>query len=253
MSSSHSLVCTSSREASFYFSTHKCKPVCMCAHPDRLLQHSLLLPSILTLSHLNHSFSPSICSTVHPLLLAHPLNPSIFTHCRCCAHAGTLWCILPCLSPYFPLFLGSVPSQPLSIDASEVPQLVESTVADAAKMTAGTPASLPSFLAPSSILPSRYALFATPLSLHSVGAVAPVVHCSGDGHYHSRHSISCQVEVLSPGVFALKHLYQHDVELHPFQEHPGEGCQEEEMEQGRKDCTGNLVRERKDGEDLKIQ
>lgn len=229
----------------------------MCAHPDRLLYHSLLHPSILTLSHLNHSFSPSICSTVHPLLPSRALNPSIFTHCRCCAHAGTLWCILPCLSPILPspssFFSASLPSQPFCIDASEVPQLVESTVADAAKMTAGTPASLPSSLAPSAILPSRHALFATPLSLHSVGAVAPVVHCSGDGHYDSRHSISCQVEVLSPGVFALKHLYQHDVELHPFQEHPGEGCQEEEMEQGREDRTGNLVRERKDGEDLKIQ
>lgn len=108
-------------------------------------------------------------------------------------------------------------------------------------------------LTPSSILPSCNALSATPLSLHSVGAVAPVVHCGGDGHNDSRHSISCQVEVLSPGVLALEHLYQHDVELHPFQEHPGEGCQEEEMEQGCEDCTGNLAWKRKDGEDLKIQ
>lgn len=90
-------------------------------------------------------------------------------------------------------------------------------------------------------------------SLHSVGAVAPIVHSSGDGHYDSRYSISCQVEVLSPGVFALKHLYQHDVELYPFQEHPGERCQEEEMEQGRKDCADNLVRQIKDWEGLKIQ
>lgn len=90
-------------------------------------------------------------------------------------------------------------------------------------------------------------LFAIPPYLHSVCAIAPVVHCSGDGHYDSRHAVSCQVEVLSPGVFALKHLYQHDVQLYPFQEHPGEGCQEEEMEQGRKDCTGNLLRERRRG------
>lgn len=167
----------------------------------------------------------------------------------------------PRLSPYFPsppssFFSASLPSQPLCIDSSEVPQLVESTVADAAKMTAGTPAlPPPSSLAPiiHPFLPRHALSSATPLSLHSVGAVAPVVHCGGDGHDDSRHSIACQVEVLSPGVFALKHLYQHDVELHPFQEHPGEGCQEEEMEQGSEDRTGNLVGGRKDGEDLKIQ
>lgn len=86
------------------------------------------------------------------------------------------------------------------------------------------------------------------LSLHSVGAIAPVVHCSRDGDNESRHSISCQVEVLGPGVLAFKHLHQHDVELYSFQEHPGKGCQEEKMEQGSKDGTGNL--ERKDGKGL---
>lgn len=89
-----------------------------------------------------------------------------------------------------------------------------------------------------------------PLSLHSVGAIAPVVHCGRDGDYESGHSISCQVEVLGPGVLTLKYLHQHDVELHTFQEHPGKGCQEEKMEQGGEDSTGNLAWERKDGKGL---
>lgn len=155
----------------------------------------------------------------------------------------------PCLSSYFPppspSFSPYFSSQTLCTDSSEVPQLVESTVADTAKMTAGTRAFPPILHCPSSILPSGYTLFPSPVSLHSVSAIAPVVHCGGDGHYDSRHSVSCQVEILSPGVLTLKHLYQHDVELHPFQEHPGEGCQEEKMEQGRKDSTGNLEREKK--------
>lgn len=148
----------------------------------------------------------------------------------------------------------------LCIDASEVPQLVVGHCGRRSQNDSRH-SSLPprlSFLPPSLprpiILPSFFLATLSPPpvspSLHSVGAVAPVVHCSGDGHYDSRYSVSCQVEVLSPGVLALKHLHQHDVELHPFQEHPGEGCQEEEMEQGREDCTGNLVWERKDGQDL---
>lgn len=47
----HWLLCISSEEISF-FNTHKCKPMWMCAHPDRLLHHFLLHLSILTLSHL---------------------------------------------------------------------------------------------------------------------------------------------------------------------------------------------------------
>lgn len=121
-------------------------------------------------------------------------------------------------------------------------------MANTAKMTAGTPASAPTSLPPHPscpiIHPPLHATQTLLPSLHSVSAVASVVHRGRDGHYDSWHSISCQVEVLSPGVFALKHLHQHDVELHPFQEHPGEGCQEEEMEQGRKDCTDDLERER---------
>lgn len=49
-------------------------------------------------------------------------------------------------------------------------------------------------------------------------------------------------------MLTLENLHQHDVELHPFQEHPSEGCQEEEVEQGGKDGAGNLAG-RKDGKD----
>lgn len=41
-------------------------------------------------------------------------------------------------------------------------------------------------------------------------------------------------------MFTLKNLHQHDVELHSLQEHPGEGSQEEEMQEGSKNCTGDL-------------
>lgn len=87
-------------------------------------------------------------------------------------------------------------------------------------------------------------------SLHSICAVALVVHGGGDGHDDGGHPVTCQVEVLGPGVLTLKNLHQHDVELHPFQEHPREGCQEEEVEQSGKDGAGNLAG-RKDGKDLK--
>lgn len=89
-----------------HFSTPSVEP-CGCVLPN---------PSVLTLKPL--SFPPSACSTVQsslPTLLCRLLNPSIFTHCRSCTHAGTLWCISSCLSPYFsPPFH---PLQPLCIDS----------------------------------------------------------------------------------------------------------------------------------------
>lgn len=77
---------------------------------------------------------------------------------------------------------------------------------------------------------------------HSVGAVAAVVHRSRDGDDQRGNSVAHQVEVAPARVLALKHLHQHDVELHAFQEHPRERCQEEEVEQGGKDGAGNLGR-----------
>lgn len=74
-----------------------------------------------------------------------------------------------------------------------------------------------------------------------VRAVAPVVHRCRHGHNQRRHAVPDQIEVLPPGVLALKNLHQHDVELHPLQEHPGESCQEEEVQEGSKDGTGNRL------------
>ena len=92
------------------------------------------------------------------------------------------------------------------------------------------PHSHPSWPGPSSAKPHS----------HFVCAIAPVVHCCWYGHNQCRHAIADQIEVLPPGVFALENLHQHDVELHPLQEHPGESCQEEEVQEGSKDGTGNL-------------
>lgn len=75
---------------------------------------------------------------------------------------------------------------------------------------------------------------------HSVCAVTAVVHRSWDGHNQRRDSVAHQVEVATAWVLALKHLHQHDVELHALQEHPRERRQEEEVEQGGKDGTSNL-------------
>lgn len=77
---------------------------------------------------------------------------------------------------------------------------------------------------------------------HSVCAVAAVVHCSGNGHNQRGDPIAHQVEVAPARMLALKHFYQHDVELHALQEHPRERCQEEEVEQGGEDGTRNLGR-----------
>ena len=132
-----SILCIPSAEAGFV-STHTSANQYGCVHT--LTDYSITPFPILPFS---HSFSPSVCSAAHtPLLLSCLLNPSIFTHYSCLIHAGTLWCLLSCLSTYFPpLFHPSQILSPLSlsvIDSWEVPKLVESTVADAAKMTAGT-------------------------------------------------------------------------------------------------------------------
>lgn len=75
---------------------------------------------------------------------------------------------------------------------------------------------------------------------HSVSAITAVVHCSRHSNYQRRDSVAHQVEVASAWVLALKHLHQHDVELHALQEHPRERCQEEEVEQSGEDGTSNL-------------
>lgn len=64
---------------------------------------------------------------------------------------------------------------------------------------------------------------------HFVCPIAPVVDCRGHGHDERRHPIAHQIKVLPTGMFALENLHQHDIQLHPFQKHPGEGRQEEEV------------------------
>ena len=98
------------------------------------------------------------------------------------------------------------------------------------------PHSHPSWPGPSSAKPHS----------HFVRAVAPVVHRCWYGHNQCRHAVANQIEILPPGVFTLKNLHQHDVELHPLQEHPGESRQEEEVQEGSKDGTGNLCADRKE-------
>lgn len=75
---------------------------------------------------------------------------------------------------------------------------------------------------------------------HSLCAITTVVHCSRHSYDERRNTVAHQVEVATAWVFTLKDLYQHDIELHALQEHPREGRQEKEMEQGREDGTSNL-------------
>lgn len=208
-------------------SSRKCKQTGLCA--NRRLHHLHFpqsappcRPSFKSF-HIQTLSLLCLCrrSAVHPLLLV-PLPPSSSSS-----------------------FSASLSSQPLCVDSREVPKLVESTAAGKAKTRAGVPAlPIPPLLSfHPSVLLSITGFFA-PIYLHSVGAVAPIVHRSRDRHNDGGHSVSCQVEILSPGVLAFKHLHQHDVKLHPFQEHPGERCQEEEMQQGRKHRADNLGKRR---------
>lgn len=67
------------------------------------------------------------------------------------------------------------------------------------------------------------------INSHFVSSITPIVYSSWHSHNEGRHPIADQVEVFPSRMFALKHLHQHDIELHSLQEHPGEGSQEEEM------------------------
>lgn len=82
---------------------------------------------------------------------------------------------------------------------------------------------------------------------HSLRAIASVVHGGRYGHDKSRDAVARQVEVALAGMFALKDLHQHDVELHAFQEHPRERRQEEEMQQSGKHGADDLHKTRRKG------
>lgn len=78
------------------------------------------------------------------------------------------------------------------------------------------------------------------LHLRFLGPVAPVVDRCGDTDHDGREEVTRHVVILLPRVFTFKDLHKHEVQLDPFKTHPGEGSQEEEVEDPRDDGTSNL-------------
>ena len=78
--------------------------------------------------------------------------------------------------------------------------------------------------------------------MHSrlLGAIAAVVDGCRDAYHQGWEAIATQVVVLSAGVLALKHFDQQQVEVHTLQAQPGEGSQEEVVQQASEDRAGNL-------------
>lgn len=72
-------------------------------------------------------------------------------------------------------------------------------------------------------------------------AVAPVVDGCRDAHHHSWDEVPGDVVVLPAGELALKHLDQHEVQLHTLQTHPGERSQEAEVEDAGDDGAHQLT------------
>lgn len=73
-----------------------------------------------------------------------------------------------------------------------------------------------------------------------LGAVAAVVDSSRDAHHQRREAVAAQVVVLGAGVLALKHFHQQQIEVHTLQAQPGEGGQEEVVQQASEDGAGDL-------------
>ena len=76
--------------------------------------------------------------------------------------------------------------------------------------------------------------------LRLLSPVAAVVDGCGDDHHQGREEVPGRVVVLPAGELALKHLHQHEVQLHALQTHPGEGRQEEEVEDPSDDGAHQL-------------
>lgn len=70
--------------------------------------------------------------------------------------------------------------------------------------------------------------------------VALVVDGRGDADHNGGEEVTGHVVVLLPGVFALEDLHQHEVQLDPLETHPGEGSQEEEVEDPGDDGAPHL-------------
>lgn len=95
-----------------------------------------------------------------------------------------------------------------------------------------------------SVASSVCSTFSTDLfgKLHSrfLGPIALVVDSCGDADHNGREEVTRHVVVLLSGVFALKDLHQHEVQLNPLETHPGERGQEEEVEDPSDDGAPNL-------------
>lgn len=70
--------------------------------------------------------------------------------------------------------------------------------------------------------------------------VALVVDGCGDADHNGGEEVTGHVVVLLPGVFTLKDLDQHEVQLDSLEAHPGEGSQEEEVEDPGDDGAPDL-------------
>lgn len=77
--------------------------------------------------------------------------------------------------------------------------------------------------------------------LRPLRAVASVVDGCWDAHHHSWEEVPRDVVVLSAWELALKHLDQHEVQLHTLQTHPGERSQEAEVENPGDDRAHQLT------------
>lgn len=80
--------------------------------------------------------------------------------------------------------------------------------------------------------------------------VALVVDGCGDADHNGGEEVTGHVVVLLPGVLALKDLDQHEVQLDPLQAHPGEGRQEEEVEDSGDDGAADLGVRRSEGGEI---
>lgn len=73
-----------------------------------------------------------------------------------------------------------------------------------------------------------------------LGAIAAVVDGRRDAYYQGREAVATQVVVLGAGVLALEHFHQQQVEVHALQAQPGEGGQEEVVQQAGEDGACDL-------------
>lgn len=57
-----------------------------------------------------------------------------------------------------------------------------------------------------------------------------------------KRTVANKIVVFEPGFGGIKDLYQHDNDMDPLHQHPGEGRQKEEVQEKRYGGTGDLGR-----------